>query len=270
MNTPPIRFGEPRILLVNWLGVWTLYLKEVRRFLKVFTQTVAAPAITTLLFLVIFQVALGRSGKTMLGVPFADFLAPGLIVMGMVQNAFANTSSSILIGKIQGAIIDVLMPPLSAGELTFAFIAGAVTRAFLVGIMVWVALLLWPGVHVGIHHLGAILLFGLLGSMLMGLLGVLTGLWADKFDHAAAVTNFIIQPLTLLSGTFYSMDRLPGIWAQIGHWNPFFFIIDGFRYGFIGSADGSLLTGALALLALNVALTALCYALLRRGWRLRT
>lgn len=270
MTRPTIRFGEPRIHLINWLGVWTLYYKEVRRFLKVVTQTVAAPAVTTLLFLAIFQVALGRAGKTMLDVPFSDFLAPGLIIMAMVQNAFANTSSSILIGKIQGAIIDVLMPPLSAAELVFAYVAGALTRAALVGCAVWLALLAWPGVHVGVTHLWAILLFGLLGSALMALLGILTGLWADKFDHAAAITNFIIQPLTLLSGTFYTMDRLPGIWQTIGHWNPFFFLIDGFRYGFIGKADGSLLIGAVVLFGLNVVLTGLSYVLLRRGWRLRT
>jgi ABC-2 type transport system permease protein len=270
MTHTQIRFGEPRIHLVNWQGVWTLYYKEVRRFLKVFTQTVAAPAVTTLLFLAIFQVALGRGGKMVMGVSFADFLAPGLIVMAMVQNAFANTSSSILIGKIQGAIIDVLMPPLSAAELTFAFLAGAVTRAALVGLAVWLALLVWPGVHVRPHHLGAILLFGLLGSLLMGLLGIITGMWADKFDHAAAITNFIIQPLTLLSGTFYTMDRLPGVWSDIGHWNPFFFIIDGFRYGFIGQADGSLMVGALVLGLINVVLLLVCYVLLKRGWRLRT
>jgi ABC-2 type transport system permease protein len=268
-NRPLPEPGVRRIHLFNGLGLWTLYLKEVRRFLKVKTQTVTAPAVTTLLFLAIFTLALGPAKPNVLGVPYADFLAPGLIIMAMVQNAFANTSSSILIGKVNGVIVDVLMPPLSAGELVLAYVAGGVTRAFMVGIVVWLALLVWPGVHVGVHNIGWVLLFGLLGSMLLSLLGVFTGIWSEKFDNAAAITNFVIQPLTLLSGTFYSIERLPGIFYTISHANPFFFMIDGFRAGFLGASDSNLWVGAGLLLALNVILWALSYSLLKRGWRLK-
>ena len=182
--------GVPVIARFNTEGLKTLYLKEVRRFWKVQLQTVWAPAITTLLFLVIFAVALGRGGNAVLGVPYANFLGPGLIVMGMIQNSFANTSSSILVAKMQGSIIDVLMPPLSAGELLLAWVAGALTRAWAVGFAVWVVMALAPGVDVAVQNPLLILYFGTMGSVLLALLGVLTGVWADKFDHAAAVGNF--------------------------------------------------------------------------------
>jgi ABC-2 type transport system permease protein len=266
-----IRFapGVPTIKRVNWPGFRALYVKEVRRFFKVQTQTIWAPAITTLLFLVIFTVALGRSGRTMLGVPFADFLAPGLIVMGMMQAAFANASFSLLVGKIQGTIVDYLMPPLSNGEMLAALAAAAVTRAILVGGAVWAAMLMWPGVHVAPTHFWAILWFGLLGSLFLAFLGVLTSIWAEKFDHAAAVTNFVVAPLSLLSGTFYSVDVLAPTFRAISHANPFFYIISGFRYGFLSEADSPVLFGALLLLAINVALGTLCYVVLRSGWKLK-
>ncbi len=261
--------GVPVIPGINIEGLKTLYLKEVRRFFKVQLQTVWAPAITTLLFLVIFAVALGRSGTNILGVPYADFLGPGLIVMGMIQNSFANSSSTILVAKVQGSIIDVLMPPLSAGELLLAWVAGALTRAWLVGAAVWLAMALAPGVHVPIRNPLLILYYGTMGSVMLSLLGVLTGVWAEKFDHAAAVTNFIVQPLTLLSGTFYVVDRLGPVVAGVAHANPFFHIIDGFRAGFIGVSDGPLLAGGILLLVVNLLLWALCYRVVKSGWKLR-
>ena len=178
---------------VNWGGLKTLYIKEVRRFFKVQMQTVWAPAITTLLYLAIFTVALGRGGRTVMGVPFADFIAPGLIVMAMIQNAFANSSFSLLVGKIQGNIVDYLMPPLSTGELIAGLVGAAVTRAFLVGCAVWLAMLLWPGVSVDVRHPALVLWFGLMGALLLAFLGLLTSIWAEKFDHAAAVTNFVVD-----------------------------------------------------------------------------
>jgi ABC-2 type transport system permease protein len=262
--------GVPVIRNVNWGGLRTLYVKEVRRFFKVQLQTIWAPAVTTVLFLVIFTVALGRQGREVLGVPFADFLAPGLIVMGMLQNSFANSSFSLLVGKIQGTIVDYLMPPLSVGELMAALIGAAVTRAFLVGIAVWIAMLLWPGVDVAPRHLWAVFWFGLMGSMMLGLLGLATSVWAEKFDHAAAVTNFVVAPLSLLSGTFYSIETLSPAFRAVSHANPFFYVISGFRYGFIGRADSPLLLGALLLLAINVAFAALIYGLLRSGWKLKS
>ena len=189
--------GKPVLKGVNWGGLKTLYIKEVRRFFKVQMQTVWAPAITTLLYLVIFTVALGRSGRMIMGVPFADFLAPGLIVMAMIQNAFANSSFSLLVGKIQGNIVDYLMPPLSTGELIAGLIGASVTRAFLVGFAVWLAMLLWPGVSVDIRRPELVLWFGLMGALLLSFLGLLTSVWAEKFDHAAAVSNFVVTPLSL-------------------------------------------------------------------------
>ena len=261
--------GVPVIRNVNWGGLATLYVKEVRRFFKVQLQTIWAPAVTTMLFLVIFTVALGRSGRTIMNVPFADFLAPGLIVMGMIQNAFANSSFSLLVGKIQGTIVDYLMPPLSVGELITGLLGASVTRAFLVGFAVWLAMLAWPGVHVFPSHLWAVFWFGLMGSTMLGLLGLITSIWAEKFDHAAAVTNFVVAPLSLLSGTFYSIDALSPTFRLVSHANPFFYVISGFRYGFLGQADSPVAFGALLLLAINAGLGALCYSLLRSGWKLK-
>jgi ABC-2 type transport system permease protein len=261
--------GVPVIRSVNWGGLKTLYLKEVRRFFKVQLQTIWAPAITTLLFLVIFTVALGRSGRTVLGVPFADFLAPGLIVMAMIQNAFANSSFSLLVGKIQGNIVDYLMPPISTGELIAGLVGAAVTRAFLVGFAVWLAMLLWPGVDAVPRNPLVIFWFGLMGAMMLGFLGLFTSIWAEKFDHAAAVTNFVVAPLSLLSGTFYSIESLAPAFQVVSHANPFFYVISGFRSGFIGVADSPVAVGAFLLLAINLALWALCYALLKKGWKLK-
>lgn len=261
--------GVPVLRGVNWGGLKALYIKEVRRFFKVQLQTIWAPAITTLLYLVIFTVALGGVKREVLGVPFANFIAPGLIIMGMMQNAFANSSFSLLVGKIQGTIVDYLMPPLSTGELLAGMVGGAMTRAVMVGATVWVAMALWPGVDVTPQHLWPILWFGLLGSAMLALLGVITSIWAEKFDHAAAVTNFVVAPLSLLSGTFYSVDRLSPTFATISHLNPFHYAISGFRYGFIGVADIPLGLGAAVLVVINVVLAITCYLLLRSGWKLK-
>jgi len=252
---------------VNWRGLYTLVVKEVRRFLKVFTQTVFAPVVTTLLFLAIFTLALGRSVTQVVGVPFSEFLAPGLIMMAMVQNAFANTSSSIVIAKVQGNIVDVLMPPLSAAELTFGYAAGGVARGVIVGLVTGLVMALF--VPMRIHALGFVLFHAVAASLTLSLLGVIGGIWSEKFDHIAAVTNFVITPLAFLSGTFYSVERLPGIWHTIAHLNPFFYMIDGFRYGFIGHADGPLATGIVTMIAVNAALWALCQWMFATGYKLK-
>ena len=266
-----VRFapGNPVLVGVNWGGLKTLYIKEVRRFFKVQLQTVWAPAITTLLYLAIFTVALGRGGKTVMGVPFANFIAPGLIVMAMIQNAFANASFSLLVGKIQGNIVDYLMPPLSTGELIAGLVGAAVTRAVLVGLAVWLAMLLWPGVSVSVRHPILVFWFGLMGAFLLSFLGLLTSLWAEKFDHAAAVTNFVVTPLSLLSGTFYSVNQLAPAFRSVSHANPFFYVISGFRAGFLGMSDSPLWVGAIGLLVLNLLLWATCYALLKSGWKIK-
>lgn len=265
--------GVPVITNVNWGGLKTLYIKEVRRFFKVQLQTIWAPAVTTLLFLAIFTVSTGGRSPVSVGgttVAFADFLAPGLIVMGMMQNAFANSSFSLLVGKIQGTIVDYLMPPLSTGELLSALVGGSITRAVLVGAAIWVIMLLWPGVHVMPHSIWPILWFGLMGSAMLSFMGVLTSIWAEKFDHAAVIGNFVVAPLSLLSGTFYAIDRLAPGFQTFSRFNPFHYVISGFRYGFIGAADSPVLTGALVMLGINVALGVICYMVLRSGWKLRT
>jgi len=202
-------------------------------------------------------------------VGFADFLAPGLIMMAMLQNAFANASFSLLVGKIQGNIVDYLMPPLSTGELMAGLVGASVTRAFFVGFAVWAAMLFWPGVSVTVEHPLRALWFALMGSLMLSFLGLLTSLWAEKFDHAAAVGNFIVTPLSLLSGTFYSVEQLSPLFQAVSHANPFFYVISGFRYGFLGVSDSPVLLGAVGLLVLNLALWGGCYALLKSGWKLK-
>jgi ABC-2 type transport system permease protein len=258
-------FGTPFDL--NLIGLWTLYLKEVRRFLKVPGQTLAAPVVTTLMFLLIFSLALGRSGRVIEGLPFLEFLAPGLVMMAVIQNAFANTSASILIGKIQGNIVDILMPPLRPGELMFGIVAGGVTRGLLVAVVVTLAML--PAVGVGLAHPLLVLYYALSGSLMLALLGLLAGIWAERFDQMATVTNFVVTPLSFLSGTFYSIAQLPGPFLVAAYLNPFFYLIDGLRFGFTGYADGSIMIGAIAVAAVNLGLWLLAHALIARGYRLK-
>ena len=267
--------GEPVIHRFNWVGLKTLYMKEVRRFFKVQTQTIWAPAMTTLLFLVIFSLALGRGGREVLGVNFATFVAPGLIVMGMMQNAFANASFSFLAGKIQGTIIDFLMPPLSEAELMLAMTGAAVTRAVLVGLALYLAMSFWPGVDLSLAHPWAVAWFGMMGAIFLALLGLLSSIWADKFDHNAAVTNFVIAPLSLLSGTFYVIDNLAPAFQAISRANPFFYIISGFRFGFLGQSDigntnAAVVQSAIGIGLLNLALAIGTYVVLRSGWKLKS
>lgn len=266
--------GQPLIRGMNRLGLWTLYMKEVRRFFKVQTQTIWAPAVTTLLYLMIFTLALGQGGRMVLGVPFATFVAPGLIAMGMINNSFANSSFGLLVGKVQGTIIDYLMPPISEGELLAALVGAAVTRAILVGLAVAAAMAFWPGVDLTVRHLWAVIWFGLMGSIFLALVGVVTSIWAEKFDHNAAVTNFVITPLSMLSGTFYVITNLAPAFQTVSRLNPIFYVISGFRYGFlgesdIGNTDAAVLQGAIGLGVLNVVLAIGVYALLRSGWKLK-
>lgn len=252
---------------VNWRGMWELYLKEVRRFWKVIFQTVAAPVITTLMFLLMMVFAFGRGSTQIVGYPFEDFLAPGLIVMTMVQNAFANTSSSILVSKVQGNIVDVLMPPLSAFELTIAWTLGGVTRGIVVGIACALSMSFFAHMHV--YSVGMILFHAVAGCLFMSMVGVLVAVWADKFDHMAAVTNFVVTPLTFLSGTFYTIDRLPP-WAQfLAHYNPFFYNIDGFRYGFLGHDGARPVTGIAVLIGVNVVMFVWTYRMIKSGYKLK-
>lgn len=263
----PFAFEPRRVGAINWLGVWTLYQKEVERFLKVAMQAVVAPVVTTLLFLAVFTLAFGDRARMVVDVPYAQFLAPGLIMMAIIQNSFANTSSSILVSKIQGNVVDVLMPPLGAGELTFCYVMAGLTRGLICAITVFAGMA--PFVDFSIYHVWPIVTYAVGAGLLLALLGLITGIWADKFDHMSAVTNFVVTPLAFLSGTFYSVDRLPETWRLLSHANPFFYLIDGFRYAFIDHADGSLVIGVGLLIVLNLCLWFACVTLVRRGWRLK-
>jgi ABC-2 type transport system permease protein len=252
---------------MNWTGLKTLYLKEVRRFWKVGTQTVAAPVVTTLLYMMIFVIAMSgtdvhNQART------GAFIGPGLIMMAILNNAFANSSSSLIQAKIMGTAPDFLTPPLSPIELMLGFGLGAATRGIVVGLVTAAAV--WPFSHFGLEHAWAIAFYGVCASLIMGFVGVIGGLWSEKFDQLAAVTNFIITPLTFLSGTFYRVDRLPPFFQELIRFNPMFYMIDGFRFGFIGQADGDMRIGAAYVLALLVVLAGVAYGLFKSGWRLKT
>ncbi len=253
---------------INWIGVWTLYKREVWRFVKVWNQTVLAPVITTLLFLAILMLALGGAERRVGGLPFDQFIAPGLVMMAIVQNAFANASSSLMLSKVQGVIIDLLMPPFTAGEQTFCLVSGAVTRGIAVGIAVTAAVYIF--VDLDVYSPLLAITYVLLASMMLALMGVLTGIWAQSFDQLAAITNYVITPLAFLSGTFYSIDHLPEIWRQVSYMNPFFYMIDGFRYAMTGYSDGGAEIGVVVLLVVNMLLWLLARWLFAKGYRLKT
>ena len=222
---------------VNWIGFWTLYKKEVLRFLIVAIQTIISPLITSLLFLLVLSLAIGNDRGEVLGFPFITFLAPGLIAMQVIQQAFSHSSSSIMIGKIQGNIVDILYATLTAGEITLSTNLAASTRSLIIAL---VSIIVFSFiVDLEYHNFFYVFIFTFLGSFILSSIGIIIGLWAEKFDHMASATNFIIVPLSFLSGTFYSIDRLPDILKSVSEINPFFYIIDGFRYGFLGVADGS-------------------------------
>lgn len=263
------KFLEPvKIRGINTVGLSTLINREVGRFLKVYAQTIIAPVISTLLFYAVFALAFGGIDRKIGDVPFLVFLAPGLVVMAMVQNAFANTSSSIIISKIQGNIVDVIMPPLSEFEVMFGYLIGALVRGFAVGLAAVLAISLFGEIR--IHSVTMILAFSFLGNLFMASLGLAGGIWSEKFDHIATVTNFVITPLTFLSGTFYSVEMLPALWRNIAHYDPFFYLIDGFRYGFIGHADSNIAIGLAFLTVANLIMMALVYTMLRTGYKIKS
>lgn len=258
----PRRYGS-----INGLGLATLMEREIMRFMKVAAQTLVAPLVSTILFMMVFTLALGRTASPLAGVSYPEFLGPGLIMMAVLSNAFQNSSSSLVIAKVQGNAVDFLMPPLSATELAIAFIGGAAARGLLVGFVGSLALL--PFADLRPAHIEAVIYFALLAGVMFGAIGLIGGIWAEKFDHIAAVTNFVVTPLTFLSGTFYSIERLPGPLAEFAHWNPVFLLIDGFRYGFVGVADGDVAFGAIVALLVTAALCFWAWALLKSGYRLR-
>jgi len=252
---------------VNPRGAWTLFLRETQRFMNVKMQTIVAPALTAILYLLIFRYAMGSRSVPGLGVDYFTFLIPGLVMMSMLQNAFANTSSSMIVGKMMNVHIYLLMAPLSAIEIVGAFLAAAVVRALTVaGVLL---LVLVPFTQLTFVHLSLILLYGVCGSILMGGFGLIAGMWSDKFDDMALINNFVIMPLTFLSGVFYSVKQLPPFWQQVNHFNPFFYLIDGFRYGFLGVGDSNPFTALRVVGGATVVCMAVCWYLWRIGWRLK-
>jgi len=262
------KFGARRFGLINWIGFWTLYKKEVLRFLIVWIQTLLSPIISSLLFLGVLAVAIGDGRSDMLGYPFITFLAPGLIAMQIIQQAFSHSSSSFMIGKIQGNIVDILYAPLSASEVTIAIALAATTRSFMIGLVSLIVFYFL--VDIEIKSFSAVIFYTFISSFILGSVGVIAGLWAEKFDHMATVTNFIIIPLSFLSGTFYTIDNLPDFLQTISKCNPFFYMIDGFRYGFLEKSDGSIFVGSLYLTILAIVLWYVSYLLYKKGYKVRS
>ena len=252
----------------NYLCVFTLFKKEVYRFLKVGVQTVLGPAISSLLFLAVFSLALGRSVNQINNINLSEFIAPGLIMMTMLQNSFANAASSIGQSKFQGNIVDILMAPLSDFELAIGYILGAVARGLICGLVTYIGILFF--IPLTIHSYTALFFYSLMGCIMMGSIGVMVGIWADKWDQQQGITNFIVLPLTFLSGTFYSISRLPEFWQNFALFNPFFYNIDGLRYAFVGHADSQLLSGAIILALLNICLFFFCYLMFKEGYKLKS
>ena len=266
--TKKYKIGSRRFGLINWVGAWTLYKKEVLRFLIVWIQTIFSPLISSLLFLLVLSLAIGADRGDVLGVPFITFLAPGLISMQVIQQSFSHSSSSFMIGKIQGNILDLLYAPLSATEVTISITLAAVTRSVMIAIVSIIVFKLIIDIEITNYFL--LVIYTLLSSFILGNIGIIAGLWAEKFDHMATVTNFVIVPLSFLSGTFYSIDRLPEILQIVSKANPFFYMIDGFRYSFIGQADGSITVGLVYLTILSLVSWFLTYLLYKNGYKIKS
>ncbi len=262
------KIHEKKFGNVNWIGFWTLYKKEVLRFIIVIIQTIISPLVTSLLFLLVLSLAIGNERGEVLGSPFITFLAPGLIAMQVIQQSFSHSSSSIMIGKVQGNIVDILYAPLTAGEITLAVNLAACTRSIIIAL---VSITVFSFiVELEFYNFFCIFIFVFLGGFILSSLGIIIGLWAEKFDHMASATNFIIVPLSFLSGTFYSIDRLPGILKSISEMNPFFYIIDGFRYGFLGASDGSVIFGFFYLTILSCLSWFAAFILFKKGYKIKS
>ena len=262
------QIGVRKFGLVNWIGFRTLYIKEVSRFLVVWAQTLLSPLISSLLFLSVLSLALGNERGEVLGFSFISFLAPGLIAMSIIQQSFSHSVSSLMIAKIQGNITDTLFAPLSAVEVSLAIILAAVTRSIVILIISIIVFSFIVELH--IYSIFYIFVGAFLGSFILGALGFITGLWAEKFDHTATITNFIVTPLSFLSGVFYSVDRLPAFFQSMSKINPFFFIIDITRFGFLGVSDGFIVFGLIYLTIIAFVMWFLSYYLYKIGYKIKS
>jgi ABC-2 type transport system permease protein len=258
-----IKFG-----FINWIGFKSLWLKECNRFMAVWQQTLLSPLVSSLLFLSVLSLALGSNRGAVLGYSFISFLAPGLIAMSILTQSFSHSVSSLMIGKIQGNIVDMLYAPLSALEVSIAIILAAMTRSFLIAIISIAVFSLIA--EIPINNILYIFIFGFLGSFILGSLGFISGLFCEKFDHTASITNFIITPLSFLSGAFYSIDNLPKFFQIISYINPFFYMIDGFRYGFLGTSDGSINIGIIYLTILSFITWYIAFYLYKKGYKIKS
>ncbi len=253
---------------INWVGTYTLYIKETLRFLSVFGQTIVGPIVTSLLFLLVISLAIGETRPNVLGVEYILFLAPGLIAMQVIQQAFSHSSSSLLMGKVMGNIVDMIGAPLSASEVTFALIFASITRSLMISIISIITFSIFIDIAIKNYFIFFTYLF--VSSFIMGAAGFIAGLWADKFDHMATVTNFIIVPLSFLSGTFYSLEKLPNFLVTLSYYNPFFHMIDGFRYSFINNMDGSIKFGLNYLFLVSIVLWIIAYTLYKKGYKIKS
>jgi ABC-2 type transport system permease protein len=249
------------------IGFQTLFYKEILRFWKVATQTLTAPIVTAMLYLLIFGHVLEEHVQVYPGVRYTAFLIPGLVMMSVLQNSFANSSSSLIQSKITGNLVFVLLPPLSHWELFSAYVLAAVVRGFAVGAGVFI-ITAWFA-HLTFVAPWWILIFALLGATMLGTMGLIAGIWAEKFDQLAAFQNFLIMPATFLSGVFYSIHSLPPIWQTVSHFNPFFYMIDGFRYGFFGQSDVDPLLSVSIVGVFSIALAVTAVSMLKSGYKLR-
>jgi ABC-2 type transport system permease protein len=253
---------------VNWYGAYCVSLREIKRFLRVYNQTIFTPVVSALVFLLVFVLAIGPDKNDISGVKFINFMGYGLIAMNIIQNSFANSASSFIMSKMLGYITDILLPPLGSFEIIISFIVGSVLRGVLVGIAVAVALS--PFIDYDLIHPFLLIFYVLASCSLLGQLGILSGLISKSFDQHAAVTSYLITPLSFLSGTFYSVSSLPVIFQKVNLLNPFFYIIDGFRYCLTDHADGNIMMGVILLVSSNIILYFSLAKLIDSGWRIKS
>ena len=261
------KMGVRRFGRVNWLGLYTLISREIRRFMSIWLQTIVAPLVNATLLMMIFTIAIGESRGAVMGVSFVIFIAPGVMMMTVIQNAFANSSSSLISAKIQGNIVDTLMPPLSAGELLIGYLSGALGRGILISIAMMIGMVLFLGIEI-VYPFRA-LCFILLGSLFLGTLGIMAAIYANKFDQMSTITNFVITPLAFLSGSFYSIEALPEGVRQFVYYNPLFYLIDGTRYSILGISDCNPMTSCIAVACSVLVVYLLAWRMFSKGYRLK-
>ncbi len=268
INKKKYEIGVRRFNAVNWVGAFNLYKKETLRFLIVFGQTLFGPIVTSVLFLLVISLAFGEERANVLGVSYIQFLAPGLIVMQVIQQSFAHSSSSLIMGKMMGTISDIVSSPLNSAEVTLAIILASVTRGIIISSIS--ILVFYFAIDLRVYSFSILILYLFIGSFLLGAAGFIAGIHCEKFDHMATITNFFIVPLSFLSGTFYSIEKLPIILQKISLFNPFFHIIDGFRYAVIGNSDGPIFFGFIYLLLLSFLLWIVCFYLYKKGYKIKS